>query len=64
MKTISVPADALADLEHALALQATGQRDAAFEKRLAEQTEQIRREIRSSLWDGGGPQNQSMQRNG
>jgi len=40
-----IPADALADLEHALELQSTGQRDPAFEKRLGEQTEKIRQEI-------------------
>ncbi len=48
MKTIEnimIPADALADLEHALELQSTGQRDPAFEKRLGEQTEKIRQEI-------------------
>jgi hypothetical protein len=37
--------DALADLEHALHLQTTGQRDPAFEKRIGEQTEKIRQEI-------------------
>ena len=37
--------DALADLEHALRLQATGQRDPAFEKRLGEQTEKIQQSI-------------------
>ena len=40
-----IPSDALADLEHALRLQATGQRDPACEKRIAEQTEKIRQEI-------------------
>jgi hypothetical protein len=48
MKTIEnplIPADVLADLEHALHLQTTGQRDAAFEKRIGEQTEKIRQEI-------------------
>ena len=48
MKTVentTIPADALADLEHALHLQATGQRDPGFEKRLGEQTEKIRQEI-------------------
>jgi hypothetical protein len=48
MKTIEdnlIPSDALADLEHALHLQATGQRDPVFEKRKAEQTEKIRRGI-------------------
>lgn len=43
-ETILTPHDALTDLEHALHLQATGQRDAAFEKRVGEQTEKIRRE--------------------
>jgi hypothetical protein len=38
-------ADALADLEHALHLQATGVRDRAFEKRVGEQTEKIRQEL-------------------
>jgi hypothetical protein len=33
VETILTPHDALADLEHALHLQATGQRDATFEKR-------------------------------
>jgi hypothetical protein len=39
MKTIAndmIPADALLDLEHALDLQATGQRDPVFEQRLEE----------------------------
>jgi len=48
MKTIEnplVPSDALADLEHALHLQTTGQRDPAFEKRIGEQTEKIRQEM-------------------
>jgi hypothetical protein len=48
MKTIEntmIPSDALADLQHALHLQATGQRDPAFEKRIGEQTEKIRQEI-------------------
>jgi hypothetical protein len=40
-----VPADALADLEHALHLQTTGQRDPAFENRMGAQTEQIQQEI-------------------
>jgi hypothetical protein len=40
-----IPADVLADLEHALRLQTTGQRDPAFEKRIGEQTEKIRQEI-------------------
>ncbi len=40
-----LPADALADLEHALRLQRTGQRDPAFEKRIGKQTEKIRRKI-------------------
>jgi hypothetical protein len=40
-----IPSDALADLEHALHLQATAQRDPGFEKRMGEQTEKIRREI-------------------
>jgi hypothetical protein len=44
-ETILTPHDALADLEHALHLQATGQRDTAFEKRVGEQTEKIRQEI-------------------
>jgi hypothetical protein len=45
MDTALIPADALADLEHALRLQATGERDPAFEKRIDEQTETIRQEI-------------------
>jgi hypothetical protein len=45
VETILIPRDALADLEHALNLQATGQRDAVFEKRVGEQTEKIRQEI-------------------
>jgi hypothetical protein len=40
-----VPSDALADLEYALNLQATGRRDPAFERRIGEQTEKIRQEI-------------------
>jgi hypothetical protein len=40
-----IPTDALADLEYALHLQATGQRDPDFEKRIGEQTEKIREEI-------------------
>jgi hypothetical protein len=43
--TSFTPADALADLEYALHLQATGQRDLAFEKRVGEQTEKIRQRI-------------------
>jgi hypothetical protein len=39
-----IPPDALADLEYALHLQATGRRDPAFEKRIAEQTAKIRQE--------------------
>jgi len=46
-ETILTPHDVLADLEHALRLQATGQRDAAFEKRIGEQTEKIRQETLS-----------------
>lgn len=45
METILNPNDLLADLEHALSLQALGQRDVAFEGRVAEQTEKIRKEI-------------------
>ncbi|MBI3411489.1 MAG: hypothetical protein HY040_24435 [Planctomycetes bacterium] len=48
MKTIEntmIPSDALADLEYALHLQTTGQRDPGFEKRIGEQTEVIRQEI-------------------
>ncbi|HEY1859243.1 MAG TPA: hypothetical protein VGG61_02755 [Gemmataceae bacterium] len=48
MKSIEnplIPADALADLEHALHLQAIGQRDPGFEKRIGAQTEKIHREI-------------------
>jgi hypothetical protein len=48
MRTIEnslIPPDALADLEHAFHLQATGQRDPGFEKRIGEQTEKIRQEI-------------------
>jgi hypothetical protein len=37
--------DALADLEHALQLQTTGQRDPAFEKRIGEETDKIRQQI-------------------
>lgn len=44
-ETILTPHDALADLEHALSLQSTGQRDAAFEKKVSEQTEKIQQEI-------------------
>jgi hypothetical protein len=40
-----IPTDALADLEYALQLQTTGQRDPEFEKRIGEQTEKIRQEI-------------------
>jgi hypothetical protein len=40
-----IPADALADLEYALHLQAIGQRDLAFEKRIEEQTKKIRKGI-------------------
>lgn len=40
-----IPSDALADLEYAMHLQATGQRDPAFEKRIAAQTEKIRQKI-------------------
>lgn len=40
-----IPSDALADLEHALHLQSTGQRDPAFEKRIGQQTEKIQQEI-------------------
>ena len=48
MKTVEntlIPSDALADLEHAMHLQTTGQRDPGFEKRIGEQTEKIRQEI-------------------
>jgi hypothetical protein len=48
MKTIEnapIPCDALADLEYALHLQRTGQRDAEFEKRIGLQTEKIRQEV-------------------
>lgn len=45
VETILTPHDALADLEHALYLQATGQRDAAFEKRVGEQTQKIQQEM-------------------
>jgi hypothetical protein len=45
LDTMLTPGDALADLEHALHLQVTGQRDTAFEKRVGEQTEKIRQEI-------------------
>lgn len=41
----TIPTDALADLEYALHLQATGQRDPDFERRIGEQTEKIRQEI-------------------
>jgi hypothetical protein len=40
----AVATEALADLEYALHLQATGQRDVEFEKRIAAQTEKIRQE--------------------
>jgi len=40
-----IPSDALADLEHPLHLQTTGQRDPGFQKRIGEQTEKIRQEI-------------------
>jgi hypothetical protein len=40
-----IPSDSLADLKYALQLQATGQRDPSFEKRIGEQTEKIRQEI-------------------
>ena len=43
--TILTPHDALLTWRCALYLQATGQRDAAFEKRIGEQTEKIRQEI-------------------
>jgi hypothetical protein len=43
-----IPADALADLEHALRLQETGRRDPAFENRIGEQTEKIRQQIRAT----------------
>jgi hypothetical protein len=45
MENTNIPADALADLEYALHLQLTGQRDPAFEKRIGEQTEKIRQEV-------------------
>jgi hypothetical protein len=48
MKTVEntiIPSDALADLEYALHLQTTGQRDLGFEKRVGEQTQKIRQEI-------------------
>ena len=45
VQTILTPCDAIADLEHALYVQATGQRDAAFEKRIGEQTEKLRQEL-------------------
>jgi len=41
----TIPADALAELEHALHLQTSGQRDFGFEKRTGEQAEKIRQEI-------------------
>ena len=40
-----ISSDALADLEYALQLQTTGQRDPGFEKRIGEQTKKIRQEI-------------------
>lgn len=40
-----IPSDALADLEYASRLQAAGQRDPGFEKKVGEQTEVIRQEI-------------------
>jgi hypothetical protein len=45
IENIIIPADAVADLEYALHLQTTGERDPAFEKRIGEQTEKIRQEI-------------------
>ena len=39
-----LPSDVLADLEYALSLQTSGQRDRAFEKRIGEQTQRIRQE--------------------
>ena len=48
MKTVelsAIPKDALADLQYALHLQTTGQRDLDFEKRIGQQTEKIRQEI-------------------
>jgi len=48
MKTIEntiFTSDALADLDYALSLQSTGQRDRVFEKRIGAQTEKIRQEI-------------------
>lgn len=45
IENTTIPSDALADLEYALHLQATGQRDTEFEKRIGEQTEKIRQEI-------------------
>jgi hypothetical protein len=41
----TVPVDILADPEYALRLQATGQRDPAFEQRLVVQTEKIRQQV-------------------
>lgn len=45
IEEIVIPSDALADLEHALHVQTTGQRDPSFEKRVREQTEKIQQEI-------------------
>jgi len=45
IENTTIPADALTDLEHALYLHTTGQRDLGFEKRVGEQTEKIRQEI-------------------
>jgi hypothetical protein len=45
LENIGIPADALADLEYALQLQATGKRDPGFEKRIRAQSEKIQQEI-------------------
>jgi hypothetical protein len=48
LDNLPIPADALADLEHALQLQATGQRDPAFENRIGAQTDAIRQHIHAT----------------
>ncbi|MBL8792443.1 MAG: hypothetical protein JNM56_00920 [Planctomycetia bacterium] len=45
IETPMVPPQALADLEYALHLLSTGQRDTEFEKRVALKSDEIRREI-------------------
>ena len=45
LENTPIPADALADLEYALHLQATGKRDTEFERRIREQSEQIQQRV-------------------